>query len=118
MRSQRTSKRSSNGDRKTLRLIDRAAKRAEKGGGRKREKDKLHYAVGDQCYISVNFETVRAVVIASFVHPSFPNTFYICKLPDEHPFLEVRDALTMKPNKDDPYPFWEHTELELPKAGN
>lgn len=85
---------------------------------RKRKTAKLRYAVGDQCYITVNFETVRAVVIAAFNHPSFPNTFYICKLPDDHPFLEVRDALTMKPNKDDPYPFWQVDESDLPKPGH
>lgn len=111
----RTSKRSSKDEQNTLRLIQRAAKRRRV---RKRQAVKLRYAVGDQCYITVNFETVRAVVIAAFNHPSFPNTFYICKLPDDHPFLEVRDALTMKPNKDDPYPFWQYDETALPKAGN
>jgi hypothetical protein len=117
MRRTRTGSKPSKDGEETLRLIGRAARRTRKQV-RKRQKAKLRYAVGDQCYISVNFETVRAVVIASFTHPSFPNTFYICKLPDEHPFLEIRDALTMKPNKDDPYPFWQHTEAALPKAGH
>jgi len=106
------------GDQAALRIIERTAKRPRKAV-RKRPA-KLRYNIGDQCWITINAALlVRGVVIAHFKHPSYPNVFYIIQVADEeHPFLELRDALTMKPNKTNPFPFWQHTEKDLPRRGN
>ena len=109
----------SEGDAETLRIMDRCA-RTPRRRARARRPAKLKYQVGDQCYITINAALlVRGCVVAHFEHPSYPNTFYVIQVAaEDHPFLEVRDALTMKPNKNDPFPFWQNTEKDLPRPGN